>query len=126
MTLSRRIARNRRRELALAAANVSVFEVAARSDSDPVRQAKRLRILDKVRDFAAHVHEPDLDKAWAFLVKSSGDYDHARDGNSRMMAAVREWMRLDNEAAERRDETATIDARQAIEEETKGMTAKKE
>lgn len=110
MTFSRRISRN-------ADANVSEFEIAARSDPDPERQAKRLRILDKVREFAAHVREPDLDKAWAYLVKSCGDYDHARDGNSRIMAAVREWLRLDNEAAERDGETATIDARQAIEEE---------
>ena len=101
MTQSRRIARNRRRELALADANVSEFEVTARSDTDPERQAKRLRILDKVREFAAHVKEPDLDKAWAYLVKSSAEYDHGRDGNSKMMAAVREWMRLDNEAAGR-------------------------
>ena len=101
MTMAGRITRNRRRELSLAEANVSEFEVAARSDTDPERQAKRLRILDKVREFAAHVGETDLDKAWRYLVKSCGEYDHGRDGNSKMMAAVREWMRLDNEAAGR-------------------------
>lgn len=91
MTQSRRIARNRRREMALAGANVSEFEVACRGETDHERRDARMRILDKVRDFAAHVHEPDLDKAWAYLQESRKDYVPGRDGLSELMVAVDTW-----------------------------------
>ena len=95
MTQSRRIARNRRRELALADANVSEFEVACRGELDHERRDVRMRILDKVRDFAAHVHEPDLDKAWAYLQESRRDYDVKANGLSDLMSAVDTWKELE-------------------------------
>ena len=95
MTQARRIARNRRREMALASVGVSEFEVACRGELDHERRDVRMRILDKVRDFAAHVHEPDLDKAWAYLQESRRDYVPGRDGLSELMVAVDTWGTLE-------------------------------
>ncbi len=95
MTLTRRIARNRRRELELVAAGLSKFEVAARSDTDPERSKERMRILGKVREFALHVKEPDLDKAWTYLCESRKDYKPKNDGLSDLMSAVDDWAALD-------------------------------
>lgn len=122
MTISRRIARNRRHETALYA-GLAKFEIAARGDADPERSKERMRILGKVREFALHVKEPDLDKAWSFLVESRRGYRPDNDGLSDLMSAVDDWKALDEIASA----TATIDARDAIaEEEAKGTTAKKE
>ena len=77
--------------MALADANVSEFEVACRGETDHERRDVRMRILDKVRDFAAHVHEPDLDKAWAYLQESRKDYDVKANGLSDLMSAVDDW-----------------------------------
>ncbi len=94
MTLTRRIARNRRHETAVYA-GLAKFEVAARSDTDPERSKERMRILGKVREFALHVKEPDLDKAWAYLCESRKGYKMRTDGMSSLMAAVDDWAALD-------------------------------
>ena len=98
MSTARRIARNRRRESALVAAGVSNFETSCRSDPDPGRSKERMRILDKVRAFALHVSEPDIDKAWAYLIESRKDYVAKRDGLSEMMSAVDDWWALNVDA----------------------------
>jgi hypothetical protein len=100
MSQLRRIARNRRRELGLGAAGLSKFEVAARGDTDPERSKERIRILGKVREFALHVKEPDLDKAWAYLCESRKGYKPKEDGLSDLMSAVDDWRALDELAKE--------------------------
>jgi hypothetical protein len=94
MALARRISRNRRHETAIYA-GLAKFEVAARSDTDPERSKERMRILGKVREFALHVKEPDLDKAWAYLCESRKDYTPKNDGLSDLMSAVDDWAALD-------------------------------
>jgi hypothetical protein len=94
MSQLRRIARNRRREMSLSA-GLSKFEIAARSDADPERSKERMRILGKVREFALHVKEPDLDKAWAYLCESRKGYRPKNDGLSDLMSAVDDWQALD-------------------------------
>jgi hypothetical protein len=94
MTLARRIARNRRHETAIYA-GLAKFEVAARSDTDPERSKERMRILGKVREFAMHVKETDLDKAWAYLCESRKGYKPREDGLSDLMSAVDDWRALD-------------------------------
>lgn len=94
MTIARRIARNRRHETAIYA-GLAKFEVAARSDTDPERSKERMRILGKVREFALHVKEPDLDKAWAYLCESRKGYSAKKDGLSDLMSAVDDWQALD-------------------------------
>ncbi len=94
MSQLRRISRNRRHETAIYA-GLAKFEVAARSDADPERSKERMRILGKVREFALHAKEPDLDKAWAYLCESRKDYKPKNDGLSDLMSAVDDWRALD-------------------------------
>ena len=100
MSQARRISRNRRRETSLYA-GLAKFEVSARSDTDPERSVERMRILGKVREFALHVKEADLDKAWAYLVSCRKDYDPQRDGLSEAMSWVDDWDALEEIAKER-------------------------